>query len=143
VTDTYDYDAWGNTVIATGTTPNVCLYRGEQYDPELSLYYLRARYLNPLTGRFLSLDRAKGLPFHPRTLHKYLYAGGDPVNITDPTGNGFFAKLWRAVVVTALLAIGEGGPPALQSGHLEIEEVWEEAIAVAEKAAGWTPNPKP
>jgi hypothetical protein len=24
--------------------------RGEQYDPDLSLYYLRARYYNPLTG---------------------------------------------------------------------------------------------
>jgi RHS repeat-associated protein len=32
-------------------------YRGEQYDPDLNLYYLRARYFNPLTGRFLTRDR--------------------------------------------------------------------------------------
>jgi RHS repeat-associated protein len=56
VTDTYDYDAWGNTVNTTGTTPNVYLYRGEQFDSDLSLYYLRARYFNPLTGRFLTKD---------------------------------------------------------------------------------------
>ena len=29
-------------------------YRGEQYDSDLGLYYLRARYYNPATGRFLS-----------------------------------------------------------------------------------------
>jgi RHS repeat-associated protein len=86
VTDTYDYDAWGNAVNVTGSTPNVYLYRGEQYDPDLNLYYLRARYFNPLTGRFLTRDPAEGQTVDPRTLHKYLYAGGDPVNALDPTG---------------------------------------------------------
>jgi len=50
VTDTYEYDAFGNKVNSTGTTPNNYLYRGEQYDTDLSLYYLRARYYNPTTG---------------------------------------------------------------------------------------------
>jgi RHS repeat-associated protein len=35
-------------------------YRGEQYDPDLGLYYLRARYYNPATGRFLSRDPEDG-----------------------------------------------------------------------------------
>ena len=55
ITDTYDYDAFGNKINSTGTTPKNFLYRGEQYDP-LGLYYLRARYYNPLTGRFMSRD---------------------------------------------------------------------------------------
>jgi RHS repeat-associated protein len=59
---------------------------GEQYDSDLGLYYLRARYYNPLTGRFLSRDPEDGKPLDPKTLHKYLYAGGDPVNAMDPTG---------------------------------------------------------
>jgi RHS repeat-associated protein len=33
---------------------NVYLYRREQYDSDLQLYYLRARYFNPLTGRFIT-----------------------------------------------------------------------------------------
>jgi RHS repeat-associated protein len=59
---------------------------GEQYDSDLGLYYLRARYYNPATGRFLSRDPEDGKPIDPRTLHKYLYANGDPVNMADPRG---------------------------------------------------------
>jgi RHS repeat-associated protein len=86
VIDTYDYDAWGNAVNTTGSTPNVYLYRGEQYDGDLNLYYLRARYFNPLTGRFLTRDPAPGSRIDPASLHKYLYTGSDPVNFGDPSG---------------------------------------------------------
>jgi RHS repeat-associated protein len=45
-----------------------------------------ARYYNPSTGRFLSRDPLDGDPTDPQSLHKYLYAGGDPVNRIDPSG---------------------------------------------------------
>ena len=61
-------------------------YRGEQYDSDLGLYYLRARYYNPQTGRFLSRDPEDGKAVDPASLHKYLYAGGNPVNRIDPSG---------------------------------------------------------
>jgi RHS repeat-associated protein len=86
VTDTYEYDAFGNVVNKTGSTPNNYLYRGEQWDPDLSLYYLRARYYNPVTDRFLSRDPKPGHIAKPRTLHKYLYASADGVNRIDPLG---------------------------------------------------------
>ena len=101
VTDTYEYDGFGNGVSTSGSTPNNYLYRGEQYDPDLGLYYLRARYYNPLTGRFMSRDpedpkpidpsqyqpfQSNRKPTDPKELHKYLYAGGDPVNRFDPRG---------------------------------------------------------
>jgi RHS repeat-associated protein len=57
VTDTYAYDAFGNTVAQTGTTFNQFLYRGEQFDSTLGNYYLRARYYGPQTGRFLTQDK--------------------------------------------------------------------------------------
>jgi RHS repeat-associated protein len=85
-TDTYDYDAFGNKINSTGTTPNSYLYRGEFSDSDLGLYYLRARWMNPLTGRFLSRDPWDGEVTQPVTLHKYLYVGGDPINWWDPTG---------------------------------------------------------
>jgi RHS repeat-associated protein len=61
---------------------------GEQFDPDLGLYYLRARYYNPATGRFLSRDPLDGNAIDPASLHKYLYANGDPVNRIDPSGRG-------------------------------------------------------
>jgi RHS repeat-associated protein len=86
VTDSYEYDAFGNSFTKQGTTPNNYLYRGEQYDPDLGLYYLRARYYNPATGRFMSRDPLDGNQLDPKSLHKYLYANGDPINRVDPTG---------------------------------------------------------
>jgi RHS repeat-associated protein len=88
VTDTYEYDAFGNTIskttLPTGATPtpNNYLYRGEQFDPDLSLYYLRARYYNASTGRFLSSD-----PLAGEGERRYEYADADPVNGMDPTGD--------------------------------------------------------
>jgi RHS repeat-associated protein len=105
VTDTYEYDAFGNDVYHTGTTPNNYLYRGEQYDSDLGLYYLRARYYNPATGRFLSRDPEDGYAKDPASLHKYLYAGGDPVNMIDPTGRDLF----DTVLVTGGSQAGEAG----------------------------------
>ena len=95
ITDTYDFDSFGNKINSTGTTPNNYLYRGEQYDSDLGLYYLRARYYNPLTGRFMSRDPEDGLFSIPATLHKYLYVGGDPVNAWDPTGRAEIAEYSR------------------------------------------------
>jgi RHS repeat-associated protein len=80
VTDTYDYDAFGNLLHQTGTTPNNYLFAGEQFDPDLNLYYNRARYLNTSTGRFWSMDTGEGEDEAPLSLHKYLYGEGDPIN---------------------------------------------------------------
>ena len=47
-TDTYNYDAFGNlqTAGTTGGTVNNFRFAGQQWDPDLKLYYNRARYLN-------------------------------------------------------------------------------------------------
>ena len=103
VTDSYDYDAFGNKINSTGTTPNNYLYRGEQYDSDLGLYYLRARYYNPLTGRFMSRDLNAGNLIDPKTLHKYLYAGGDPVDLADPTGRA--SALENALIIAVVVEV--------------------------------------
>ncbi|MGD0470655.1 MAG: DUF2341 domain-containing protein [Terriglobales bacterium] len=81
ITDTFEYDAFGNEVNHTGTTANNYLYRGEQFDPDLDLYYLRARYYNPLAGRFTGVD-----PLTDQGEKRYEYADADPVDGQDPTG---------------------------------------------------------
>lgn len=87
VTDTYDYDAYGNLIAKTGNTPNTRLYNGEEFDEDLGFYYLRARFLDTIKGRFLTQDSFEGEQEQPLSLHKYLYAHADPVNNFDPSGH--------------------------------------------------------
>jgi RHS repeat-associated protein len=94
ITDTYDYDASGILINSSGTTPNNYRYTGEQWDPDLGFYYLRARYLDPETARFWTLDDFEGTQSNPSGLHKYLYCQGNPVNGIDPSGHdGDFISL--------------------------------------------------
>src|ERR1017187_7256136 len=94
---TYDSRSTPMTTAAICATREVSwrpsFYRGEQSDSDLGLYYLRARYYNPATGRFLSRDPLDGNAKEPASLHKYLYAGGDPVNHIDPRGKGIIEWL--------------------------------------------------
>ena len=86
VTDEYIYDAYGNLEGSAGSTVNNYLYAGEQYDPNLQSYYLRARYYNPNTGRFMSRDPFEGFLTEPLSLSDYPYVHGNPINAIDPTG---------------------------------------------------------
>jgi RHS repeat-associated protein len=113
VTDTYDYDAYGNVVNTTGSTSNEFLYRGEQLDSDLSLYYLRARYYNPLTGKFLSQDPYPGEIFRPASLHRYRFANGNPVNRLDP--RGMSAEEEEGAVEAKLDLAAEGGEEKVAS----------------------------
>lgn len=99
VTDTYRYNAYGELLNKTGTTENHYLYTGEYYDEASSLYYLRARYMNPSTGTFISMDSYEGNIYDPDTLHKYLYANGNPVKYTDPSGK-FFVDMTISTTIT-------------------------------------------
>lgn len=87
VSDTYAYDAFGIQITSTGSTPNNYRYSGEQFDPNLGFYYLRARYLNPGTGRFWTRDTLAGSAFDPSSLHRYTYCSADPINRFDPSGH--------------------------------------------------------
>jgi RHS repeat-associated protein len=116
-------------------------YRGEQYDSDLSLYYLRARYYNPNTGRFLSRDPEDGYAQDPTSLHKYLYAGGDPINGSDPTGRAIFVGLsqritalihrviavrWISMAVVPMCAVATGRWPGHRPRRITLthEKLW-------------------
>jgi RHS repeat-associated protein len=83
----YSYDAFGILVSPSTPPPDTdYLYCGEQFDRSLSLYYLRARYLNVAAGRFFTIDTSQGRNEDPLTFHKYLYCKASPLNGIDPTG---------------------------------------------------------
>ncbi|MCA9038478.1 MAG: hypothetical protein KDA91_25305, partial [Planctomycetaceae bacterium] len=58
VTDSWTYDAWGNILSRTGTTPTPFQFVGKlgyQYDALIELNYLRARWYETAMGRWESL----------------------------------------------------------------------------------------
>ena len=88
----YAYDTWGNCAILQDTngiaTLNPFRYRGYYYDTETELYYLKSRYYDPETGRFISPDDISYLD--PETiggLNLYAYCLNNPIMYVDPTGH--------------------------------------------------------
>ena len=73
-----EYDAFGNRL--KGSDPDPFGYCGEYYDSESGNIYLRARYYNSETGRFISEDPAKD------GVNWYVYCSGNPVMFVDPSG---------------------------------------------------------
>jgi len=80
------------------------LYCGEQYEPLLRMYNLRARFYDPGTGRFNARDTFLGNNFDPQSLHKYAYCHCDPVNGTDPSGKHSLAEISIVSAIVGALA---------------------------------------
>ena len=74
VENVYAYDAFGNLRGQAGELLNRILYTGQQYDQEMGQYYLRARYYNPVVGRFTQEDVYRG-----DGLNLYAYCANNPV----------------------------------------------------------------
>ena len=80
VAASYEYDAYGNTE-QDGTAPyNPFGYKGEYFDTETGFVYLRARYYDPSTGRFINED-----PIRDGN-NWYVYANNNPIRYIDPWG---------------------------------------------------------
>jgi len=103
VANAFAYDAWGTLIGSNSSPQTVYLYTGEQFDPHLGFYYLRARYLNTGTGRFWTRDSFEGRCSDPLSLHKYLYTHGNPVNGIDPSGRNL--SLGEQVMCTAIATV--------------------------------------
>ncbi|SEC06121.1 RHS repeat-associated core domain-containing protein [Amycolatopsis tolypomycina] len=103
VTGRYDYTPYGVATF-TGTTSTPLQFTGQYTDTESHLLYLRARYYDPATALFLTVD-----PLVDRTGTPYAYAGDNPLVAIDPTGLGFWdivTDVGEAVVIGAV-DIGE------------------------------------
>jgi RHS repeat-associated protein len=82
VVATYTYDAFGNLTASTGSVANPLRYTAREFDAETGLYFYRARYYDPPTGRFLSQDP---IGFSAGT-NFYAYVSGNPISRRDPSG---------------------------------------------------------
>jgi len=98
---TYSYTAYG-VATAAGTLSTPLRYTGQYTDAESGLVYLRARYYDPGTALFLTLD-----PKVNQTRQPYIYTGDNPLNYSDITGESFWGSLGASLAVAgAVLAVG-------------------------------------
>ncbi len=77
--DGYTYDAFGTATHSPGSSTQPFQFTGQQTDADSGLQYLRARYYDPATGRFLSRDPAP-------SANRYAYGSNNPTSMTDPNG---------------------------------------------------------
>lgn len=59
---------------------------------EGDLYYMNARFYDPLVGRFLQPDSIVPDYANPQSLNRYSYVLNNPLRYTDPTGNQAWAR---------------------------------------------------
>ena len=78
----YGYDSFGNLII--DYFGSSVTYTGREWDREAGLYYYRARFYDPETGRFISKDP---IGFRGGDVNLYSYVGQNPVNWIDPSGH--------------------------------------------------------
>ena len=103
------YAPYGQQVVSGESTAGAPGFTGRTSSSTTGLQYNRDRYYNPALGRFISQD-----PIGQNGgLNTYAYAGGDPINAVDPTGDsagalggGFGSGGWGGLG-------GAGGLPSL------------------------------
>ena len=79
------FDAYGTSRSQSGVQLPFG-FTGEQQDAESGLVYLRARYMDPATGRFVTRDSFGGVNSEPQSQNRYAYTTNQPTTAVDPTG---------------------------------------------------------
>ena len=82
IANTYTYDSFGKLTASTGSLVNPFQYTARESDSETGLYYYRARYYDPSTGRFISEDGVG----NDEGTNLYVYVHNLPSGFRDPTG---------------------------------------------------------
>jgi RHS repeat-associated protein len=117
IVNRYEYDDFGNIVEQSGTLENPFTYTSREWEPELGMYYYRARWYDPSIGRFISEDPigfAGGV-------NLYNYVEGNPINRIDPFGLDWLLYDLSDQMVYAYPGDIPGdynvaGPPLMQEG---------------------------
>jgi RHS repeat-associated protein len=135
---TADYDVYGAVRASSGTSSSLG-YTGQQTDAETGFSYLRARYLSPATGRFLSADTVQ--PSAPGTqgYNGYDYAGNAPTTWADPSGH-LTLVLAGTISLQVDAAFIEANQGALTLTAILGTQAIAAALVASEAAVAATPN---
>ena len=106
-----EYDPWGKISRKEGDADPGKRFTGQEFDPEIDLYYYGGRYYDQDLGRFVSPDPFIQEPEEPQNLNRYSYVMNNPVNYIDPSGYGFWSIFLR--IFTIIIGGGDQGISAV------------------------------
>ena len=84
-----------------------------QRNSENGLDYALARFYDSRVASFCSADPIEGRPGDPQSWNRYAYGGNDPIDITDPNGQSWWAWLIDAIIGAAAVILPEVDPGLL------------------------------
>jgi RHS repeat-associated protein len=99
ITSSYDYTPYGSSAPNMSAAPNGPGYTGHVNDPDTGWVYMQARYYDPSTGRFLSVDPVTPAPGATFNFNRYDYTNNNPINHMDPDGR----CIWDGCVVELVI----------------------------------------
>ena len=100
LSDEKSYDAWGalRSGNNSGGKATYCANLGHKHDDESGLIYMRARYYEPGSGRFISQDPGRD------GNNWFTYVKSNPINLVDPNGKeaagpiGCLVEFFKAIL---------------------------------------------
>jgi RHS repeat-associated protein len=91
--DQMDFDPFGNLYKSPFFGDSSFQFKGEYTHDATGLVFMRARWYDPITGRFISRDPIRGALTLPQTQNPYAFAVNNPANVSDPSGK-FIETAW-------------------------------------------------
>ena len=133
IVQSYSYDSFGVPRPSTNFL-NPYTYTGREWEKETGLYYYRARYYDPMEGRFISKDP---LGFSGGDVNLFAYAGNNPLNFTDPNGTSFIGNAYSWLkwgrdaevvrkIATQIARDKDMAMDALLRGHCQEAQIYED-----------------
>lgn len=130
LTNSYQYDPYGNLTSGTADGVNYYGYNGESTNVKTGLQYLRARYYNAENGTFTTEDSDLGTTENPLTRNRYDYTTNNPLNYSDPTGHSLWSRI-KSTAKKAAKAVKSVGKKIVNTAKKVVKTV----VNIAKKAA--------
>ena len=128
----YSYDAYGSSIgFDASSARTTQLFGGDgEYDPATGMTYHDARFRQGY--RFISMDSYGGITADPLSLHKYLYADGNPINGVDPSGHVDLVETMTVTGMGSAAAAVTSNPTLVAQAEAELVAAGEGLLSTAE-----------
>jgi RHS repeat-associated protein len=113
----YEYRAFGTELDKNGTDENRFSYIGREFDEEINLYYVNARYYDATLGRFINVDPIQD------GYNWYVYCNNNPLKFVDPTGLYDKVKVKEANEILNNTKIGKETSDFIKDNKIKINYV--------------------